>query len=241
MTSGVGDLTRVAQDYLKAIWSATEWGDPPITTSALAARFQTSAPNVSDTLRRLAGQGLIAYRPYRPVRLTPEGERLALAMVRRHRLIEAFLAETLGYGWDEVHEEAERLEHAVSDDFIERVDSLLGRPRADPHGDPIPPGRRLDADLLSESGPGRKLVVRVSDADPAVLHRLEAAGVRPGAVVEASEVDADPADLAEVRVVPAPGDQARSDFRVLPGDHDLVHDHQDGGGDGHRDQGAEKA
>jgi DtxR family Mn-dependent transcriptional regulator len=110
----VDDLTAVAQDYLKVIWTATERDEPPITTTGLAARLGTSAPNVSETLRRLGGQGLVTYEPYRPVRLTAAGERLAVGMVRRHRLLEAFLVQVLGYGWDEVHEEAERLEHAVS-------------------------------------------------------------------------------------------------------------------------------
>lgn len=105
----VDALTPVAQDYLKVIWAATEWGEPPITTKGLATRFGTTQANVSETVRRLEAQGLVAYEPYRPVVLTELGVRLAMAMVRRHRLIECFLATTLGYGWDEVHDEAERL------------------------------------------------------------------------------------------------------------------------------------
>ena len=137
----VDALSSVAQDYLKVIWSATEWGDPPITTKALAARLGTTPANVSETLRRLDSQGLVHYEPYRPARLSASGRRLALAMVRRHRLLEAFLAGMVGYSWDEVHDEAERLEHAVSDDFLDRIDALLGFPTHDPHGDPIQIGR----------------------------------------------------------------------------------------------------
>jgi DtxR family Mn-dependent transcriptional regulator len=201
-------ITPVAQDYVKVIWSATEWGDPPITTGALAARFGISAPAVSDTLRRLAAQGLVLWEPYRPVRLTAAGERLAVAMVRRHRLLETFLAQVLGYDWDEVHDEAERLEHAVSEAFLQRVDALLGHPTHDPHGDVIPESGSAAAPgptrLLSQVGPGRYRVVRVSDADPDALARLSAAGVRPGAEVDAARLLADggplPADLAAVRV-----------------------------------------
>jgi DtxR family Mn-dependent transcriptional regulator len=215
----LSSITPVAQDYLKVIWSATEWGDPPITTGALAARFGTSAPAVSDTLRRLAGQGLLVYEPYRPVRLSRTGERLAVAMVRRHRLLETFLAQVLGYAWDEVHDEAERLEHAVSEAFLQRIDALLGHPTHDPHGDVIPaPGSAATPGLtrlLSQAGPGRYRVVRVSDADPEALARLSAAGVRPGAEVDAARLLTDGSlhtrDLAAVRVsAPGPGVEGSS-------------------------------
>ncbi len=205
---GVDDLTAVAQDYLKVIWTATERDEPPITTTGLAARLGTSAPNVSETLRRLAGQGLVAYEPYRPVQLTAAGERLALAMVRRHRLIEAFLVEVLGYRWDEVHDEAERLEHAVSDDLLARIDSRLGHPSHDPHGHQIPaPDGALPGagglTRLSECSPGRYRVVEVSDADPAVLAELAGLGVRPGELVDA-ELPAGAAVRDAVWVVPVP-------------------------------------
>ena len=200
------DLTTVAQDYVKVIWTSTEWGEPPITTTGLAARLGTSAPNVSETLRRLAGQGLVSYEPYRPVQLTPAGERLALAMVRRHRLIETFLAEVVGYGWDEVHDEAERLEHAVSDQLLARMDALLGNPDRDPHGHQIPgPDGALPvvgptARRLSECPPGHYRVVEVSDADGPVLAELAALGVAPGALVAA---DLPPPQLREaIWVVP---------------------------------------
>jgi len=201
----VDELTPVAQDYVKVIWTATEWGGPPITTKGLADRFETTQANVSETVRRLAGQGLVAYEPYRPVVLTPRGRRLAMAMVRRHRLLECFLAEVLGYRWEEVHAEAERLEHAVSDDFLDRIDRLLGHPRTDPHGDPIPDRHgslpaAAPSELLSEVGPGRYLVARVSDADPDALARLRARGVVPGAVVDTADLVSSDPDLAAVRV-----------------------------------------
>jgi DtxR family Mn-dependent transcriptional regulator len=178
----------VAQDYIKAIWNATEWGEPPITTSALAARFETSAPNVSETMRRLARQGLVTYRPYKPVELTDEGRRLALVMVRRHRLLETFLVTTLGYSWDEVHHEAELLEHAVTARFVERIDALLDRPQQDPHGDPIPAADLSvphpdDAVLLTDAAPGTYEVVRINDDDPLLLQWLKGASVRPGSEV----------------------------------------------------------
>lgn len=182
----VEELTSVAQDYLKVIWSATEWGDPPITTTGLARRFDTTSANVSVTLRRLEGQGLLSYQPYRPAELTELGQRLAVAMVRRHRLLETFLATELGYAWDEVHDEAERLEHAVSEELLRRIDDRLGRPRVDPHGDPIP---AVDGSVelpntsipLPDAPSGLYRVARVSDADSAHLLELAGMGLTPGA------------------------------------------------------------
>ncbi|WP_375388456.1 metal-dependent transcriptional regulator [uncultured Amnibacterium sp.] len=181
----IDTLTPVAQDYVKAIWTATEWGDPPASTTVLAARFGTSAANVSETMKRLTAQGLVVYERYKPAVLTDRGAAVAVAMVRRHRLIETFLVTTLGYEWDQVHEEAERLEHAVTDEFIDRIDQHLGRPAADPHGDPIPdaqgrssppPGARR----LGHAEPGEYVVRRVSDADPEQLAEATRLGLRPG-------------------------------------------------------------
>ena len=217
---GVDDLTPVAQDYIKVIWSATEWGEPPITTKGLATRFSTSAANVSDTMRRLASQELVTYHPYRPVTLTERGSRLAIAMVRRHRLIETFLAHVLEYGWHEVHDEAERLEHATSQNFLERIDRLLGHPQFDPHGDPIPDPAGTwkpppDVIRLIEAPAGHYRVVRVSDANPEVLARLGQCGMVPGALLQVTD-DRPPAitikgsplelgseDLEAVRVRPS--------------------------------------
>ena len=186
------EITPVAQDYLKAIWSATEWGDAPLSTNSLAARMGTTAPNVTDTVNRLAAQGLVEYQPYKPVTLTGKGCEHAIAMVRRHRLLESFLAASLGYSWDEVHAEAERLEHAASDELIERIDQMLGHPTHDPHGDPIPTpeGQRAQpahAVRLDVAEPGFYRVLRISDADPQRLVRFQQAGLVPGTVVEVTE------------------------------------------------------
>lgn len=185
----------MAQDYLKVIWTATEWGGPPIATKALADHFGTTQANVSETVRRLAGQGLVEYQPYKPVVLTDKGTGLAVAMVRRHRLVETFLVTALGYGWYEVHDEAERLEHAVSDTLIDRIDRLLGHPVADPHGDPIPrPDGTLPAARetlrLAEAGPGTYTVVRISDTEPAILNHLSDRSIAPGTT---TRVQPDPA------------------------------------------------
>lgn len=181
----MAEITSTAQDYLKMIWSATEWNSPPITVKALAERLGTSAATVSDTVKRLTAQGLLVHEPYQPIALTPEGERHALAMVRRHRLIEAFLVTSLGYGWDEVHDEAERLEHAVSDLMTDRIDALLGHPVRDPHGDPIPAkdgtiSYPVGATRLSFATPGRYTILRISDADSARLAYFQQHGLVPG-------------------------------------------------------------
>ena len=164
-----------------------------MTTGALAARFGTSPANASLTVRRLAEQGLVDHVPYKHVTLTARGERLALAMVRRHRLLETFLVRTLGYSWDEVHDEAERLEHAVSEVLIDRIDAALDHPRTDPHGDAIPTADGalppLDAIALGEVGaPGTYEVSRVDDDDPALLAAAQGLGLVPGGRV-AVEVD----------------------------------------------------
>lgn len=226
------ELSSVAQDYLKVIWSAVEWADPPITTKGLAQRLGTSQANVSDAMRRLQAQGLVAYQPYKPVTLTALGERLAVAMVRRHRLLETFLAEVLGYGWDEVHDDAERLEHAASDRFLGCVDELLGHPEADPHGDPIPTadGRWTippDATTLAQASPGPHRVIRVSDTDPGLLTRLRPLGVGPDAVLLVREtspryaradgraLDLSFDDAARIRVRPTAAAPAEPDGGTL--------------------------
>ena len=185
----VSDLSPVAQDYLKLIWSATEWSGDPITVKQLSERMGVRAATVSDGIRRLADQGLVVHEPYGAIELTDDGRRGAVAMVRRHRLIETFLVEELGYGWDEVHDEAEVLEHAVSDALVDRIDRRLGYPARDPHGDPIPTAdgtpRRPEAVPLLDAGTGVPLsVVRISDADPAMLRYLAERGIAPGACFE---------------------------------------------------------
>lgn len=177
--------TRVAQDYVKAIWAADEWGDGRVTAKQLAERFRVTPATVSATLRRLGGQGLLRHAPYGAIELTEEGERQAVAMVRRHRLLETFLVEVLHYDWTEVHEEAEELEHAVSERMVARIAELLGNPSHDPHGDPIPdPAGRLDrpaaVERLDRAVPGSWRVARVADDDPAVLTLLRDSGILPG-------------------------------------------------------------
>jgi DtxR family Mn-dependent transcriptional regulator len=130
-------LTRSVEDYLKAIYRLSGQGGFA-TTSDIAALLDLSAPSVSGMVKRLSEMGLIEHVPYRGVQLTAQGRRAALKMIRRHRVLELYLTRYLQYNWDDVHGEAERLEHAVSDDLIERMAAALGDPRYDPHGDPIP-------------------------------------------------------------------------------------------------------
>ncbi len=181
-----GGLTAVGQDYLKAIWNAQEWSpkDAPhkVSTKMLAARIGVSASTASESIRRLAEQGLVDHEKYGAVSLTEAGRRAALEMVRRHRLLETFLVNELGYDWDEVHDEAEVLEHAVSDRLVARIDAKLGFPQRDPHGDPIPatdgqvptpPARQLWACGDGDCG----TVARISDADPEMLRYFADVGI----------------------------------------------------------------
>lgn len=182
------EASPVAEDYLKLIWQAGEWDASGATVSGLARRLGTTRATVSGMLRRLSESGLVTHERYGRIELTSDGSRVALAMVRRHRLIETFLVRQLGYAWDEVHDEADRLEHAVSDTFVARLDTLLGHPDADPHGDPIPgPDGTVvhpsGARILADAGLGDHRVVRVSDSDPDHLRRLAAIGVVPGATI----------------------------------------------------------
>ncbi|HEU4362809.1 MAG TPA: manganese-binding transcriptional regulator MntR [Mycobacterium sp.] len=177
-----GGLSMVAQDYLKVIWTAQEWSPDKVSTKMLAERMGVSASTASESIRKLADQGLVDHAKYGAVSLTEEGRRAALAMVRRHRLLETFLVKELGYSWDEVHDEAEVLEHAVSDRLMARIDAKLGFPRRDPHGDPIPapdgqvpapPARQLWACGDGEVG----TVARISDADPEMLRYFDGVGI----------------------------------------------------------------
>ncbi|MDT5044954.1 MAG: DtxR family transcriptional regulator, Mn-dependent transcriptional regulator [Mycobacterium sp.] len=175
-------LTAIAQDYLKVIWNAQEWSLEKVSTKMLAEKIGVSASTASESIRKLAEQGLVDHEKYGAVTLTESGRRAALAMVRRHRLIEAFLVKELGYSWDEVHDEAEVLEHAVSDRLVARIDAKLGFPQRDPHGDPIPgsdgrvptpPARQLWACHDGDAG----TVARISDADPEMLRYFDSIGI----------------------------------------------------------------
>ncbi|ROR72278.1 metal-dependent transcriptional regulator [Bogoriella caseilytica] len=178
----VSELTSSSQDYLKVVWAAQEWSDEPVTTTFLSKRLDLRPSTVSEAVKKLSGQGLLTHAPYGAVELTEEGRRAALAMVRRHRIIETFLVVELGYGWDEVHDEAEVLEHAVSDRLIAAMAERLGDPERDPHGDPIP---RIDgsvpttpAQQLRAAEVGSQVrVARLSDADPQVLRYFDSLGI----------------------------------------------------------------
>ncbi|MET1085818.1 MAG: metal-dependent transcriptional regulator [Arthrobacter sp.] len=180
----VSDLTASAQDHLKLIWSVTEWSGTTVTIGLIAERLGLSASTVSGAVRKLADQGLVSHERYGSVELTAAGREHAVAMVRRHRLLETFLVEILGYAWDEVHREAEALEHAVSDTLISRIDALLGWPVRDPHGDPIPSPdgrtRRPDAAQLTTVSTDQTVTIfRVSDADGALLRYFSRLGLTP--------------------------------------------------------------
>lgn len=187
-------IGRVGEDYLKAIWSALEWGGDPITVSELAERSDATRSTVSINLKRLAAMGLLTHDRYRPILLTQQGQQLAKQMVRRHRLWETFLVEVLHYGWDEVHEPAEQLEHAAPDELIDRIDAYLGHPSVDPHGDPIPSADGSvryaeDAIPLSECADGNHTVVRISDANTDILRRLMDSGIAPGVTLHVQSTD----------------------------------------------------
>ncbi|MGV8845589.1 metal-dependent transcriptional regulator [Tessaracoccus sp.] len=167
-------ITSTAEDHLKVIWAALEWGGSPITIKGLAERFGTTPAAASSTVKRLVRQGLLVHEPYGPILLTGAGEEQAVMMVRRHRLIETFLVERLGYCWGEVHDEAETLEHAASEMMINRIDDLLGNPRVDPHGDPIPTrsgdvSYPAGAHRVSTAVVGSYRVIRISDDSSELL------------------------------------------------------------------------
>jgi len=177
-------LTRSVEDYLKTIYHLSQGGNPA-GTSDIAHQLELSAPSVSGMIKRLAEQGLVAHSPYRGVELTTEGRRQALRMVRRHRVLESYLVARLGYDWDGVHEEAERLEHAVSDTLINRMAAALGDPRVDPHGEPIPTsdGRVDEVRLtpLADLEPGQTVLLqRVDAGDPERLRYLAGMDLKPG-------------------------------------------------------------
>ncbi|QIK83830.1 metal-dependent transcriptional regulator [Sanguibacter sp. HDW7] len=189
MAARDSDITPVVEDYLKVVWSAGEWAETRVTTKLLAERLGVGPSTVSENVRRMVGLGLLDHEPYGAISLTAEGERLAVAMVRRHRLIETYLVERLGYAWDEVHDEAEVLEHAVSDLMLARIDAALGHPTRDPHGDPIPTvdGElpASDACTLADLASGvTGVVVRISDADPELLRWFTELGLGLDARVE---------------------------------------------------------
>lgn len=178
-------LSRSVEDYLKAIYALNQRGGPAL-TNALAEALDVQPASVTGMVKRLAEGGWVEHEPYRGVRLTDLGTQAALKIVRRHRIIETYLTRVLDYSWDHVHDEAERLEHAASDELIERMAQALENPLYDPHGAPIPsrtgeiePAAR---DTLADVGAGTKGTVReVHDDDGAQLRRLQSVGLLPGA------------------------------------------------------------
>jgi DtxR family transcriptional regulator, Mn-dependent transcriptional regulator len=185
-------ISASVQDYAKAVYSLEMRGEGNVTTSDLADRLGVSPASASGMVRRLAELGLAEHEPYRGVRLTPAGKRVALEVIRHHRLLELFLAEALGMPWDRVHDEAEVLEHVLSEELEALIAARLGDPTFDPHGDPIPSveleidegdTRRLDE--LQAGASGR--FVRVSDSDPEMLRYLGGHGIAPGARFEVLE------------------------------------------------------
>ncbi len=185
------EFSTAVEDYAKAIYALQD-GDGAVTNTALAARLDVTPASASGMVRKLHELGLVSHERYRGVRLTPAGLRLALKIVRHHRLLELYLAESLGVPWDRVHEEAEVLEHVLSDELEALIAAKLGHPTHDPHGDPIP-----SAELELEDRPCERLaaleagatgvLARVSDADPEMLRYLAERGIAPGARFEVLE------------------------------------------------------
>lgn len=220
-------LSPSVEDYLKAVFALTR-RDDVATTSALATSLGVQPSSVTGMIKRLAGEGLLEHVPYRGVHLTSPGQREALRILRRHRILETYLSERLGFAWDDVHEEAERLEHAASDRLVEAMAEALDDPSHDPHGAPIPTAageiEAMDFPTLAQCMPGDRVTVRaVPDEDGEQLRSMEARGLRPGVrltvegggpgdgpvTIRVGSSDASPttvsADLAE-RILVAQGD-----------------------------------
>ncbi|MBN1449761.1 MAG: metal-dependent transcriptional regulator [Anaerolineales bacterium] len=185
-------LTQSTQDYLKHIFELTEDGSPA-STNDLASRLGIAPASVTGMVQKLATTEppLVDYRKHQGVKLTAEGERAALEIIRHHRLLESWLVQSLGYSWDEVHDEACRLEHVISEDFEARMAAALGNPSRDPHGDPIPDAELVmpsdEALPLSSLRPAQAAVIlRVNDEDPAFLRYLDELGLIPGAELKIS-------------------------------------------------------
>lgn len=244
----IGELPQRTQEYLKLLWGISEragesGGQASVSLSELSRRAQQKNSTTSEAIKRLQSRGLVEHEPYSGVRLTELGARLAVTMIRRHRLIETFLVETLGYTWDEIHADADLLEHAATDRFIDRIDELLNFPTRDPHGDPIPSadGRVEDLGVMSlaECTPGLPVIIeQVNDEDPELLRYLAAHGIAPGSKVCVTSPSV--AGLVHVQVltpiVEEPiGDpvalaiKAAADVKISVADDSLADDH--GAGD----------
>jgi DtxR family Mn-dependent transcriptional regulator len=227
-------LSDVMEDYLKAIYTIQAEEGAPVSTSAIADTLDKTPPTVTSMLGTLEERGLVSREKYKGVELTREGETVALEVIRHHRLLEAYLAEHLDYDWSEVHEEADALEHHISEEFERRVAAVLGDPEVDPHGDPIPSAdlSPLDTDestRLDEHAVGdRVTVTRVSDRDEEELQYLADAGLTPGTTLTIADVA--PFGMVTVEVGASGREQSLPDtvarsIRVVPaGDHDTTHE-----------------
>ena len=181
----VEPVTSAVEDYAKAIYALERRGEGTVSTNALAERLGVSAASASSMVKKLDSLGLVTHVPYRGVQLTPAGAKVALEVIRHHRLLERYLAEELGVPWDRVHDEAEVLEHVLSEELEELIAAKLGHPTRDPHGDPIPTADLVidepETLALHECPPGASgTFVRVSDSEPEMLRYLAARGISPG-------------------------------------------------------------
>ena len=195
MPEASSEYSTVVEDILKLVWSAEEAGRDGVKPKDIGEHMGVVPSTTTENVQRLARQGLVTHERYGRVRLTEEGRAVALGMVRRHRLLETYLHEALGFSWDEVHEEAEILEHAVSERLLDRLDKVLGDPTRDPHGDPLPradgsrdevPGAPLESLAVGDGG----LVERLPDRDPQALRAWEEVGLVPGAHITVVACDA---------------------------------------------------
>ena len=189
--------SEAVEDYAKAIYALQHRSGHAVTTTDLAERLNVTAASASGMIKKLAELGLVAHEPYKGVRLTPDGERIALEVMRHHRLLELYLTQQLDVPWDRVHEEADALEHVLSEDLEARIAAKLGNPTHDPHGDPIPDAElQIDEEetrsLASLAVGARGRFVRISDSDPDMLRYLTERGVRLGDELEV--VDRQPFD-----------------------------------------------
>lgn len=178
-------ISNSIQDYLKAIYRLAET-QGTVSTTAIAVAMDVAPASVTNMVKRLAEMRLVRHTPYYGVELTPSGRKIALEVIRHHRLLEAYLKEALGYSWDTVHAEAEKLEHHISEEFEDKIAATLGNPTHDPHGDPIPTkdGQIAPAAMqrLTDAMPGHSgRIVRVSDEDPELLRYLAELGITPQA------------------------------------------------------------
>jgi DtxR family transcriptional regulator, Mn-dependent transcriptional regulator len=183
-------LSQAVEDYLKAIYKLQ--GDGRVSTNDVARALKVSSASVTNMVKRLTRMELVDHESYRGVRLTEAGTKVALEIIRHHRLLETYLKDVMGFSWSEMHEEAERLEHHISEEFEEKIDQMLGYPSHDPHGHPIPTKDGKIAasatQTLAEVAPGDQVVVHhLSDADSELLEYLEKAGLLPNSIVRVLE------------------------------------------------------